>query len=449
MLILGLILFKTTTALPAVRIYVYPTPPIVSTAAPGEKFTIQIQIEDAPSTYTFLFALKWNSTILNCTNVSEGPFMKVGGRKTYLYGNELIDNDAGNLTALGGLLGEPAEAQVKGSGILAFCTFLVKESGETTLDLFKSELCDYYKRLTYPEETDGLFVYPVAALEVPKIVDGSKIAGKNVTVDVCTINIQELKGFEFKLNYNTTVLEAQKVDLKPFSQPNINSTYINATAGYVYANITGYGTAGPVSGNRTLVSITFQVKQNRGASILNLGDVKVIALGHVGWLSSYFTNVVHDVAVTITNVSPATEVTVGNPVEITVSAKNAAWATQNETFRVEVRAGREVVDSISVENLAPGNSNQSTLAWNTTALVIDKPVSYEIKAETDVIEEIISNVLVEEENTTDNKYTYGSILVKPAGGILSFPIEYIVVIVVVAIVIVVALVYLARRRKHT
>jgi len=454
MLVLTFIPLKTTEADP-VKVYVSPTPPLVSTAAPGQNFTIQIRIAESPPIYLWIINLEWNSTILNCTDVTEGPFLKAGGRKTLFAPTSpdelehMINNTAGALRALCGFLGEPREAQVSGSGILAYCTFQVKKPGETILNLTTTELTNFDAIKTYPENLNGLFVYPVAVLEIPKILDGSKTTGKSVTVDINTINIQELKGFEFKLNYTTNVLEAKEVELKPFSQPNINYTNINATAGYVSINVTSYGTAQPVSGNRTLATVTFEVKKDHTACALNLFDVKINATGYVASFTSYFTNVVHDVAVKIDSASPESEVTVGNPVEITVTAENKPWATQNETFTFEVLAGINAVGTETVENLSPGGTKQVELTWNTTDLVTDKAVNYDINVRTDTITEIISDVLVEEKNTTDNQFRYGNILVKPLGGIIGIPMEYLAAgIIAVVIVIVVVVVYL-RRRKRT
>jgi hypothetical protein len=445
-LVLTLFPLKITTANNECRMYVYPSPPLVSTAAPGNYFTIQLQVADAPLTYTWAVGLRWNPDILNCTNVIEGSFMKAGGRITHFTKN--INNTAGNLLAVGGLQGEPRDAQVSGSGTLALCTFVVNQLGETVLNISRTELCDIDNHVTSPKGEDGLFVYPVAALEVSKIVDSSKTEGTNITVNIRAINIEDLKGFEFKLSYTKTVLAAKEVELKPFPQPNINETYINATAAYIYVNVTLCGTAEPISGNRTLASITFQVEQNKTASALTFFDTNINATGHVGWISSYFTNIVHDVAVTITSVSPAEDITIGDSVEITVESENKLLATQNETFKVKVRAGAESVDTIDVESLRPGDSKIFTVTWNTTSISISEAVSYEIKAQIDVITETVNNVILTETNTTDNQFIYGSILVKPVGGIFVLPIEYIAIVIIIVVIVIAVLVYL-KKRKHT
>ncbi len=107
----------------------------------------------------------------------------------------------------------------------------------------------------------------------------------------------------------------------------------------------------------------------------------------------------HDVS--IVNVTPsATEVDIGQVVNITVIVKNEGNAT--ETFNVTLYCENNIIGIQRVTDLA-SNANQTlTFIWDTTGVTPD--ISYTIKAEADV--------LLEETDIDDNAYIGDAVAVR-------------------------------------
>jgi len=441
---------KITIASPEAVVYISPAPPLVNSAELGENFTVEIRVKDISDLYSWELSLEWDASLLNVTTITEGSFLKRRGN-TYFVGppnvpiEQTANNTEGRLSIGCALMGEPATAAATGSGTLATATFVAKESGECDLHLYDTTLVkmiSLWETEAIPHTTeDGLFAYPVALVYVPKVADGTKKAGDFVTINVTIEDIHGLYGFELKLNYSTTFLEAQSVDLPTFlNQPNINETKINGTLGVIYVNVTCKTPAQPVSGNGTLASINFEIKADSGKSPLTLYDIRLVDNETEPLLFSkqygYFTNIIHDIAVVNIDASPQQEVMEGEPVTITIAVQNRPWSTQEETFDVEIYAETLSINTTTVTNLSPGTTETFSCVWNTTGLI---EANYTIEAE--------ASILTDEVNITDNEYIYGSILVKSPAPPLAFPIEYIIIIVVVAVAAVAIVIYIKRKKS--
>ena len=100
-----------------------------------------------------------------------------------------------------------------------------------------------------------------------------EVAGPRAfTVDILVENVTDLFGYNFFLNYNTTVLTATSITVGGFLLPNyfIFHEEINDDLGYVWYAVTqGIGETAGVSGNGTLATITFLV-DSYGQSPLDL-----------------------------------------------------------------------------------------------------------------------------------------------------------------------------------
>ena len=87
--------------------------------------------------------------------------------------------------------------------------------------------------------------------------------GEVFTININVSNVQNLTGFEFKLGYNTTLLDAMDVVEGPFPKPPTGRlTEINEAEGYVWILVT----SNPTSGNGTLAKITFKTTYAESAS---------------------------------------------------------------------------------------------------------------------------------------------------------------------------------------
>jgi len=118
--------------------------PPESRANPGATFTITINVGNVYDLFAWEVKLSWNSTLLNVTDVIEGPFLKVQPAGTY-FAFRRSENIPGvgtegyiviYCTTIGEYKG------VSGSGILASVTFLVEDHGTSILDLYDTILID-------------------------------------------------------------------------------------------------------------------------------------------------------------------------------------------------------------------------------------------------------------------------------------------------------------------
>ena len=98
--------------------------------------------------------------------------------------------------------------------------------------------------------------------------------GEAFTININITNVQDLAGFEFKLGYNTTLLDALNAVEGPFPKPPTSTiVQINEPEGYVWMMVT----CNPSDGNGTLATITFNVTYADSASCtLNLYDTKIV-----------------------------------------------------------------------------------------------------------------------------------------------------------------------------
>lgn len=113
--------------------------PSVKNVTRGEIFKVNVTVTDVVDLYLWTFSLRWNSSILNITNIAEGPFLIQGGPTFFTYAE--INYTGGYVreatcTLLGGIPG------VSGSGTIAIITFEAMTEGASPLDLYDVVLLD-------------------------------------------------------------------------------------------------------------------------------------------------------------------------------------------------------------------------------------------------------------------------------------------------------------------
>jgi len=193
--------------------------------------------------------------------------------------------------------------------------------------------------------------------------------GNNFTINVIISSVFDLYGWEFKLNWSAVLLDVVSVVEGPFLKSGGSTffyTNINATAGRMVVDCTLLGFIPGVSGNGTLATITFHVK-NVGECPLNLFDVLLInsfeqiipcqTLGGYGCFSP-----AHDVAITHVSASP-TLVLPGDFVNINVTVENQGGF--NEVFNVTTYVNSKVIGE-QIVSLSSGSSATIPFTWDTT-----------------------------------------------------------------------------------
>ena len=158
-IIVSLLAILTVTVTLVYMINKTPTSPTVLYVDPktiggtvGKDFVININISNVIDLYGWGFKLRWDITILDVVNVTEGTFLKNGG-STFFFPR--INKTAGYTTVDCTLLGNPSG--VGGNGTVATIQFHVKESGYCDLDLYDTLLINSLEQTITHTVSDGHF----------------------------------------------------------------------------------------------------------------------------------------------------------------------------------------------------------------------------------------------------------------------------------------------------
>jgi len=116
---------------------VYVRPATITATAVGQSFTVDICIDNVTDLYIWSIGLTWNSSVLECTGFSEGPFLKSGGPTISIPGT--INNTAGEIYPAYSYTLTTATG-VSGSGTLANATFRSKARGTFNVHLAEVSL---------------------------------------------------------------------------------------------------------------------------------------------------------------------------------------------------------------------------------------------------------------------------------------------------------------------
>lgn len=147
---------------PQPNVYVFPSnlsgPP--EWISIGGTFTINITIACAPAFDLNLnywqIGMSFNPSVLECINFTEGPFLQSAGTTVWQPGT--IDNNAGLITPFGAHLGTGVGAN--GNGTLASVSFMVKDTGSSSLVLQNAFFLDINNAQVAVTVQSGLFELP-------------------------------------------------------------------------------------------------------------------------------------------------------------------------------------------------------------------------------------------------------------------------------------------------
>jgi len=153
------------------------TQPLPCNASVGTSFDLNITVANVQELYGWTINMTFNPTILNVTNMVEGPFLldfaNSLGITTWPLG-PIIDNTAGWVEMSDSLFSEdPLTDGADGSGVLATITFKVRTKGTVPLHFSKSLLNTKVGGLPTPIEhntRDGFFQLPLGDINSDGIV---------------------------------------------------------------------------------------------------------------------------------------------------------------------------------------------------------------------------------------------------------------------------------------
>jgi hypothetical protein len=136
---------------------VFLDPPSQTVGAIGDSFTTNVSIADVSNLCGYEFKLYYNSTAMNGTQLTEGPFLKSGGQ-TFFYVVSFTDhyNTTHGVVWIDSLLTENVPS-INGSGVLASIEFKSLASGDSVpLHLADVELSDPNSSPIPHEDSDGI-----------------------------------------------------------------------------------------------------------------------------------------------------------------------------------------------------------------------------------------------------------------------------------------------------
>ena len=212
--------------------------------------------------------------------------------------------------------------------------------------------------------------------------------GQNFVININISDVADLYGWEFSLEWNSTILEAVAVSEGPFLKSGGSTFFtnkINNTLGYMIVDSTLLGNVPGVSGSGTLATIKFYV-ETLGECPLDLYDTILVnsteqAIEHTTIDGYYYTSV-HDVAIIDLTASST---------EVNVTVENQG--THTETFNVSAYYTRLSDPLIGTQTLTltKGAAATQTFTWSPPS-----PGPYEIRAEASIVPgetDVADNVL--------------------------------------------------------
>jgi len=399
-------------------------------ALPGESFTVALEIADvspAKSLHEWQVNMSFNPNVLEFINVTEGDFLKQGGKETT--GFSVLDHITdGWALFTWAILGPFSES---GSGTLATVEFQVLAQGESPLDFVTEPVWS-------PESQTWINMTHLTKMNPPPIPVGGE--------EMEDIPFTAIDG----MFYN---LEAPPKAIFNFSpenpMPDVVVTF-NASSSYTtpprelveyywdfgdHTNDTGMTVEHTFTTGGTFI-VTLTVMDDANATTLAQEIFNTTKMPRI-WYELYSSNTTtvgvklgHDIAVTAVETSK-TEVTVGETVSIEVTVLNKGIET--EDFNVKAYYDNNLIETKPVTGLSPDAEETVTFNWDTTDVADG---DYRISAEATDVED--------EGNPQDNTFIDGTITVRSSSEQL--PTTLIIgAVVVVAAMAILLFVFMRRR----
>jgi len=150
-------------------------PSFADPLAAGSTFDVNITIADVANLYSWMVCLSWDPTVLNATDIQEGPLLNQNGTQATAF--DVTYPEAGTVCVNCTLVSQPI-VTASGNGTLATIIFSVERYGDTLLDLHNTTLLDNNLIEIFHLSEDGYFTNILGDIAV-KSVEASTY---NVTV---------------------------------------------------------------------------------------------------------------------------------------------------------------------------------------------------------------------------------------------------------------------------
>jgi len=182
--------------------------------APGETFTIDINVYNVTDLGAYSFKLGYNTTLLDAVEVTPGPASADVSKWLPIdkKGNWVPMNDTLGRIWVAALIDTGKE--FTGNGTLVTINFTATELGNCTLHFYDTELTDGWGTIIDHDIQDGEITVIPPPLPVISLNPSEYTApapGESSTIDVNITDVINLQHYEFKLWFNTTLLNATGV----------------------------------------------------------------------------------------------------------------------------------------------------------------------------------------------------------------------------------------------
>ncbi|MEM2522838.1 MAG: cohesin domain-containing protein [Candidatus Bathyarchaeia archaeon] len=247
----------------------------------GSNFVIKVKVVNVTNLYGLDIKLRWDPSILSyVSHVVKIPRDNYPDGILYapvLRVKDVVDKNAGTYQVAYASM-SPAPP-FSGDGTVFEMTFTVIGQGKCILEIYSSKLSNNEAKLIPHTVQNGYFKNytpsPARIYVAPsRIVSPELKPCESFTIDVKLENVRYLNKFEFRLAYNTSMLDIEEVTINPVFPSAQSETAINEEEGQLKATAWLLPAAPPFTGNITLATIKFHVT-NIGESILDLYDVEL------------------------------------------------------------------------------------------------------------------------------------------------------------------------------
>jgi hypothetical protein len=269
--------------------------PSTTTVGSGTTFTLDVTVTDVTDLAVWEFRLFYLNTILNCTNITEGPLLKAGGSTFF---DSTIRNaynaTHGWLLAGSTLLGQVPG--VNGTGTLATITFQTVAAGDTPLQFSNDPLVTFLLDSSPPPRHSIPFItidgtVRVTAghdVAVTSVTSYKTITGQGYSGNIAVTTANQggyTETFNFTVYANATVVTAVANVTLAGGNSTIQTVVWNTT-GFAYGNYTISAYAWPVPGetntqNNNLISPITVMVTMPGDLIAPFGTVDMKDIAYV------------------------------------------------------------------------------------------------------------------------------------------------------------------------
>jgi hypothetical protein len=266
----------------------------------GQSFTVNLTISTSHEVHSWKAGFSFNPLVLECTSVTEGPWLATGGSTTWTPGQ--INNTKGEVTSYNCTL-DAAGANATDAGVLATIEFKVLDYGESDIvltyligDPTETRLVDTdLNKINIDKLSDGQFRFRSGAMVSLCVDDPPKayspyidswtwITDDTFLVNVTISTLEKLSSWSLSLSFDSGVLQCNSVDEGPWLATGGATQWLPGLIGS--GVVTGYGCSLKgeglyAIGSGVIATLNFTVVGS-GWSTIEITEVKLYDRGWPG-----------------------------------------------------------------------------------------------------------------------------------------------------------------------